>query len=385
MARTIGVGVIGMGWMGQVHSRSYNQLRDRFHGSDTVLARAQEARERFGFEHVTTTWQEVIAHPDVEVVNIAAPNGMHLEMNSAAAQAGKHILCEKPVGRFPEDTIQSYLAAREAGVLTLAGYNYRWAPMVQYARALIEQGELGTLTHYYGRFLNGYAGDPLGFLSWRFLAEQGLGTLGDLGSHVIDMAHMLAGPIERVVSNRETFITQRPIQQPGTGTHYDRATGSEPLGAVTNEDYFSAIVRFRHGAQGFLESCRVINGAKCDLSFEVHGTKGALKWSMERMNELRFQRRNQSNPADDGYTELLSGPAYPFHAQFNPAPGLGLGYDDLKVIEAHTFLTSVASGTPAEPDFRSACDVAQVQRAIIRSWESGRWETVSYALPTATH
>ena len=202
-------------------------------------------------------------------------------MVRAAAAAKKHILCEKPVGRFPEETIEAYHAARDAGVLTLVGYNYRWAPMVQYARDVIASGELGAITHYHGRFLNGYAGDALGFLSWRFLAEQGLGALADLGSHVIDMAHMLAGPIERLVGNRHTFITERPIQQPGSGTHYDTATGDERRGAVTNEDYFSVIARFRNGAQGILESCRVINGAKCDMSFEVHGV-GALSsgtWS----------------------------------------------------------------------------------------------------------
>src|SRR5262249_42902978 len=143
--------------------------------SDTVEARAREAQERFGFARLTTDWHEVISHPDVEAVNITAPNGMHLEMIRAAAREKKHILCEKPVGRFPEDTIQGYMAAREAGVLTLVGYNYRWAPVVQYARQLIERGELGALTHYHGRFLNGYAGDPRGFLSWRFLADQGLG------------------------------------------------------------------------------------------------------------------------------------------------------------------------------------------------------------------
>jgi predicted dehydrogenase len=348
-----------------------------------VPARAREAQERFGFAASTTDWEAVIANPDVEAVSITAPNGLHLELCRAAAQAGKHILCEKPVGRFPEDTIECYRAAREAGVMTLVGYNYRWAPMVQYARDLIASGELGTPTHYHGRFLNGYAGDPRGFLSWRFLAEQGLGTLGDLGSHVIDMAHMLAGPIERVVSNRETFITERPIQQPGTGTHYDKATGDEPLGRVTNEDYASAIVRFRNGAQGFLESCRIINGAKCDMSFEVHGTKGALKWSFEHMNVLHYQHRDPDDPAAEGYTEVLSSPVHPFHRQFNPAPAAGLGYDDLKVIEAYTFLSSVASGRRAEPDFASARDVALVQQAMIRSWDSEHWETVADDLPAA--
>jgi predicted dehydrogenase len=380
-----------MGWMGQVHSRAYNQLRDRFHDSgivprlvicsDTVEARAAEARERFGFENTTTDWRAVIARPDVEAVNITAPNAMHLAMVRAAAAAKKHILCEKPVGRFPEETIEAYHAARDAGVLTLVGYNYRWAPMVQYARDVIASGELGAITHYHGRFLNGYAGDALGFLSWRFLAEQGLGTLADLGSHVIDMAHMLAGPIERLVGNRHTFITERPIQQPGSGTHYDTATGDERRGAVTNEDYFSVIARFQSGAQGILESCRVISGAKCDMSFEVHGARGALKWNMEQMNELRLQRRDDANPARDGYTELLSGPAHPFHKHFNPAWGLGLGYDDLKAIEAHTFLTSIAGGVAAEPNFKSACDVARVQDAIVRSWQSEGWESVEYDMP----
>jgi predicted dehydrogenase len=144
MTHTIGIGVIGMGWMGEVHSRSYRAIPDRFYESgifprlvvcaDPVEARAQSAQQRFGFERYTTDWREVIANPEVEVVNVAAPNGMHLEINQAAARAGKHILCEKPVGKDPQETIRSAAAAREAGVLTFVGYNYRWAPLVQYAR-----------------------------------------------------------------------------------------------------------------------------------------------------------------------------------------------------------------------------------------------------------
>lgn len=386
MIRTIGVGIIGMGWMGEVHSRAYNQIKDRFFDADfrprlvicadAVAARARQAQERFGFQESTTDWQAVINHPEVEVVNVTAPNGMHLAINQAAATAGKHILCEKPVGRFPAETIASYEAVSGADIKTLVGYNYRWAPMVQFAKQLIENGELGTLTHYHGRFLNGYAGNPLGFLSWRFEVEQGLGALSDLMSHVIDMAHMLAGPIAKVVGNRETFIKERPIPKPGVGTHYDVATGTEEKGPVTNEDYVSAIARFANGVQGILESCRVINGEKCDMSFEVYGTQGALKWNMEQMNELQFQRRNDQNPAEDGYTELLSGPAHPYHKNFNPAWGAGIGYDDIKVIEAYNFLKSVASGQQGEPGFREAYNVALVQQAIMRSWESERWEAV---------
>lgn len=384
MTRTIGIGVIGMGWMGEVHSRSYRAIPDRFQESgilprlvvcaDAVAARAQAAQQRFGFERSTTDWRTVIADPAVEVVDVTAPNGMHLAINQAAAAAGKHIMCEKPVGRNPQETIQSAAAASAAGVLTFVGYNYRWAPVVQYARQLIAAGKLGRLTHYHGRFLNGYAGDPNGFLSWRFEQEQGLGTLGDLMSHVIDMAHMLAGPIERVIGDKETFIRQRPIPQPGSGTHYDVGSSSDPLGDVTNEDYVSSLVRFANGTRGILEACRVINGAKCDMSFEVHGTQGAMKWSMERMNELQLQWRNANNPAEDGYTTILSGPAHPYHRHFNPGWGLNLGYDDLKVIEAHTFLQSVVTGRQAEPGFAEALAVANVQQAIMRSWESEHWE-----------
>ena len=386
MERTIGIGVIGMGWMGEAHSRSYCAIPDRFHASgirprlvicaDPVEERAYAAKARFGFERSTTDWREVIADPEVEVVNVAAPNGMHLEINRAASAAGKHILCEKPVGREPRETIQSAAAAREAGVLTFVGFNYRWAPVVQYARKLVADGKLGRLTHYHGRFLNGYAGDPNGFLSWRFEQEHGLGTLSDLMSHVIDMAHMLAGSMTSVTGDRETFIRRRPVPQPGSGTHYDVGSSDGPMGDVTNEDYVSALVRFACGARGMLEACRVINGAKCDMSFEIHGARGAIRWTMERMNELQLHWRNDANPAEDGYTTLLSGPAHPYHRHFNPAWGTGLGYDDLKVIEAYNFLTSVASGKQGEPGFAEALAVARVQQAIMRSWESERWEAV---------
>ena len=385
-SRVIGIGVVGMGWMGEVHSRSYRSIRDRFPDldveprlvvcADAVEERARAARSRFGFERYTTDWRQVIADPEVAVVNVAAPNGMHLEVNRAALAAGKHVLCEKPVGREPGETLASAAAARKAGVLTFVGYNYRWAPVVQYARKLAEDGKLGRLTHYRGRFLNGYAGDPAGFLSWRFEKEQGLGTLGDLMSHAIDMAHMMAGPIARVTSDKEIFIRRRPLPRPGKGTHYDKGTLDGPTGDVTNEDYVSALVHFENGARGTLESCRVINGAKCDMSFELHGTKGAVKWTMERMNEIQLQWRRDDEPAQDGYTTLLSGPAHPYHGHFNPAWGTGLGYDDLKAIEAYEFLRSIASGRQGKPGFEEAAAVARVQQAMMRSWESGAWEPV---------
>ncbi len=386
MTHTLGIGVIGMGWMGEVHSRACRQIRDRFYDSDiqarlvicsdNVESRAKAAQERFGFEQYTTTWQEVIDNPAVDVVNIAAPNGLHLEMVRAAAKAGKHILCEKPVGKDPQETALCEQAARQAGVQTFVGYNYRWPPMVQYARQLIEDDRLGRLTHYRSRYFACYASNPYGLLSWRFQKEHGLGILGDLGSHAIDTAHFIVGPIKKVVANKETFIRQRPLAQPGRGTHFSQGQPGDPTGEVTNEDYVGVLVTFENGVQGVIEMCRVINGPKAEYVFDLNGIEGALKWNFERMNELDVQFRNQ-NEAEDGYTTILGGPAHPFHARFNPGPGIGLGYEDLKTIEAYNFLQSIVTGKQGQPGFTEALAVANVQTAIECSWISEKWEEVT--------
>ncbi len=386
----IGIGVIGMGWMGNVHSRAYRQIPDRFHDqgieprlivcADADSARAAAARSQFGFERATNDWRAVIAARDVDAISITTPNDLHLEIVKAAAEAGKHILCEKPVGKTPQETLEAAEAAQRAGVLTFVGFNYRWAPLVQYARQLIERGELGEITHYHGRFLNGYARDARGYLTWRFEIEHGYGVLSDLLPHVLDMAHFLAGPIDAIVANRATFIAQRPIPPARTvGNPLGAAADQTSMGEVTNEDYVGALARFTNGAQGMLEVCRVINGSVCDMSFEVHGTRGAIKWGLERMNELLVQRRDDENLSDEGYRTVLSGPWHPRHANFNPAWGLSLSYDDLKTIEAVEFLRSVASGTQGEPGFAAAAAVARVQNALVTSWNSERWESIAPA------
>ncbi|MDX1522758.1 MAG: Gfo/Idh/MocA family oxidoreductase, partial [Anaerolineae bacterium] len=289
-------------------------------------------------------------------------------------------MCEKPVGKDPRETAQCEQAARQAGVLTFVGYNYRWPPLVQYAKQLIDGGRLGRLTHYRSRFVASYASDPYGVLSWRFLREHGLGILSDLGSHALDMAHFIAGPIEKVIGNKETFIRQRPLPK-ATGTHFSLGGPDDPTGEVTNEDYVGALLRFENGVQGFVDMCRVINGPKAEYTFEINGTEGAIKWNFERMNELEVQFRSKDE-AEDGYRTILSGPAHPYHARFNPGPGIGTGYEGLKVVEAFNFLKSVAEGKQGSPGFEEALAVANVQTAIERSWESERWEKVeSIRLP----
>ncbi|MYK97926.1 MAG: Gfo/Idh/MocA family oxidoreductase [Gemmatimonadetes bacterium] len=383
MASPIGIGIIGMGWMGMVHGRAYHQVRQRFPESglipelvacaDDVANRCEQAQNMLGFTRTMTDWREVMDDPDVSVVNITAPNHLHLDMVRAAAKAGNHIFCEKPVGRSPAETTEIARAATEAGVLTWVGYNYRWAPLVQHARSLVADGVLGDITHYRGRFFAGYASHPDGVLSWRFRREDaGSGALGDLMSHVTDMAHLLAGPIRREVGQKALIIEDRPVAPAGEGTHFSVGTGGqrEP---VTNEDYAGALVEFENGALGTFEVCRVIQGTKCQMAFEIHGTKGAVRWDFERMNELQLYTVDGPH---DGFVTLQSGPAYPGHVHFNPGPAVGLGYDDLKAIETFHFLQSIAAGRQGEPGFSEARAVAEVLAAVERSWSSDRWETV---------
>ena len=384
---TIGIGLIGMGWMGKVHARSYSLAPQRFPAaglqarlvicSDNIAERAESARDQLGFEMATTRWQDVIAHPAVRIVNIAAPNNLHLEIVEAAAAAGKHIFCEKPVGRTPQETARIEYAARKAGVLTFVGFNYRWAPMVLHAKQLIDEGDLGQITQYRGRFFSMYGSDPMGLLSWRFDREiAGYGVLGDIMAHVTDMALYLCGGVKRLVSNSHTFISERPLPIPGKGTHYSRGAPADPKGAVSNEDYVGALVEFENGARGTFEASRSIFGPKNQMAFELNGTKGALNWDFERMNELALYLPGDDGRRD-GYLRLVGGDQYPFHGNFNPGDGSGLGYEDMKVIEAFHFLKAVSEDVPAAPNFADALAAAEVHAAMIRSWQSGVWEDIA--------
>ena len=384
--RTVNIGIIGMGWMGTVHSRSYNSIRDRFFDegvrpnlimcADNVGERARESAERFGFAEHTTNWMDIINHPDIEAVNITSPNFLHREMTLAAIEAGKHVMCEKPLGVLPEDVAAVYHAAQAAGVMTFTGLNYRWVPLVQYAKNLIDSGQLGEITNYYGRFFAMYASDPLGMLNWRFLKEQaGTGALGDLMPHAADMATFLTGPIKRISSTKATTIKERPLPVPGRGTHFSKGELGDPTGEVTNEDYVGAMLEFCNGARGIIEISRTVFGPKVENRFEIYGTKGAVKWNFETMDEMDVYLPD-GDIGHDGWTRILARPELPFYERFQPGPGNNMSYDDLKVIEAYHFLKSIGDGEQLEPSFKSAYQFAQAHDAMMRSWESGEWENL---------
>ncbi len=382
----IGIGVVGFGWMGQAHSRSYRDIPVYFPESgirprlaavaDNVPDRLELARENFGFASTTLDWRELIAREDVDVVDVTAPNALHRDVVEAAAAAGKHIFCEKPVGIDPEATAAIELAGRRAGVVTGCGYNYRWAPLVQHTRQLIADGRLGDLTHYRGRFFSMYGRDRLGLLSWRFLQEEaGYGVLSDLMSHVIDMAQYLCGPVARVVSTKEIFVRERPLPVPGRSSHYARGNPGDPTGTVTNEDYVGALVEFANGTRGTLEADRSIVGPQSSMAYQVNGSRGAASWDHEKLNQLQLYLPEEQ--PNDGFIEVLAGDAFKRQGNIVPGGGNSLGYEDMKVIEALEFLESVAAGRPHSPSFEDALANASVAAAMARSWTSGGWEDVT--------
>ncbi len=382
--RTIGVGVIGFGWLGQAHSRSLLRIPTLFAErtydpvlvacSDTVPDRLEQAVHSFGFRRAAAEWAVVLDDPDVDVVFIAAPNMVHVELIEAASAAGKAVFCEKPVGGTPAQVAAAARAARDAGVISGVGYNYRWAPLVQYARELIASGELGEITNYRGRFFSMYGADALGVNSWRFQLDQGgYGVTSDLLSHAVDLALMLVGPITRVCGIVHTFIASRPQPLPGA-SHYGRGAPDDPRTPVTNEDYAGMLCEFASGARGTFEASRTIVGPQSEMAFDVYGTRGALGWNLERLNELRLYRAGTDRGT--GYTTVLGGERFGHHGVFVPGSGNPIGFEDLVAVEDHEFCRAVAEGHEFRPSFEDALAWAVVQEALLRSHESGRWEVV---------
>jgi len=382
--RRLGIGVIGFGWLGQAHSRSLLRIPTLFEerGYDPVLvacsdpldSRVEEALGSFGFRRGGADWRRVVDDPEVDVVFIAAPNMVHVELVQAVAQTGKPVFCEKPVGGTPESVARAARAAQEAKVISGVGFNYRWAPLVQYARELISAGELGEITNYRGRFFSMYGSDPLGINSWRFqLEEAGHGVTSDLLSHAVDLAHMLLGPITKVVGTIETFITERP-HVGAEASHYGRGSPEDPRVPVTNEDYAGMLVEFASRARGTFEASRTIVGPESQMAFDAYGTRGAVSWNLERINELHLYRRTDDRGS--GYTTVLGGDRFGHHGVFVPGAGNPIGFEDLVTIEDFEFCSAVVEDRPYEPGFEHALAWAAVQDALLRSVRSGQWEDV---------
>ncbi|MEU6194338.1 Gfo/Idh/MocA family oxidoreductase [Streptomyces sp. NPDC047061] len=380
MVSTLGVAVVGFGWMGRVHSQAYQRVPHHFPQlpvraelvavAEEVPGRAEEAAAQFGFASTTRDWRDVVADPRVHAVSITAPNFLHREIGVAMAEAGKHIWIEKPVGLTSEDARAVSEAVAKAGVRGTVGFNYRNAPAVAYARELIASGELGTVTHVRIRLFSDYAAHPDGALTWRYeRARGGGGVLGDLASHGVDLARFLLGDIASLAADTAVFIPERARPTGATAGH-TLATGGE-LGPVENEDYVNCLLRFASGARGVLEACRVSVGEQNNYGFEVHGTKGAVFWDYRRMGELGVSRGTSYQ--DQPVSTVFVGPGHGEYGAFQPGAANAMGYDDLKVIEAHTFLRSVAEGTSHGATLDDAVHSATALDAMSRSAAQGTW------------
>ncbi|WP_033341721.1 Gfo/Idh/MocA family protein [Catenuloplanes japonicus] len=375
----IGVGVVGFGWMGEVHARSYQRVRHHYPHlpliptlvsvADPAPGRASAAAAQYGFAGSSEDWRELVADERIGAISVTAPNFLHREIGEAVVRAGKHLWIEKPVGVGAADTRAVFEAAEAAGVQSTVGFNYRAAPAVAHARELIASGAIGTVTNARIRFFSDYAAHPDGGLSWRFTREAGgNGVLGDLGSHAVDLGRYLLGPIAALVADTSVIIPARPTVT-GAGSHFSRADG--PPGDVENEDYLSALLRFSSGARAVLEASRVAVGEQNTYGVEIHGTTGALSWDLRRMGELRVS--TGADYQDQSYRTVYATGGHGDLRAFQPGAGIPMGYDDLKVIEAAGFLTSIATGKPHGPTLADAVAAADALDAMSESVRTGKW------------
>lgn len=365
---TLGIGLIGTGFMGKAHALAWRNARAVMGDvqdvrlellCDTPEDKAAAFASQFGFARSTGDWQSLVNDPKVDVVSITTPNRFHKDMAIAALEAGKHVWCEKPMGLTLAEAEEMAEAAARFGKLTMTGYNYTRNPAYRHAQKLVQEGRIGRIVHVRGAVDEDYQADPDLPWTWRAkLGEAGLGALGDIGCHLISLLCGICGPIESLIADMQTVHETRPLPD-GTGR-----------GKVENEDTATAILRFANGAQGSFAASRSAWGRKNRLGFEIHGTKGMIIYDQERMNELQLFV-NEGPKAEQGFRTILTGPDHDGYGAFCPAPGHQIGFNDLKIIEAADFLRAIETGARPWPDFAAALEFEKVIHAIAEAARSG--------------
>lgn len=370
--KNLGFGLIGSGFMGRAHAIALQAVGTVF--SDIAAPRcvtladhdeqaAKRAARELNFERGSGDWRTLLDDPDVDVIDICTPNYLHSEMAQAALEAGKHVYCEKPLTLDVDEAAKLAALAVKTGKAHVVGFNYIANPMLHAAKEIIAAGEIGEPSGFSGRYFEDYMASPAVPFSWRCERRlAGAGALADLGSHLINMLHFLLGPVARVNGDVRTLV---PVRR-------DPASGEERK--VENEDIARALIDLESGVPATIEISRVATGKKCGLVFDLYGTKGSLSFDQERMNELRLYKTGQAG-GREGYTTLLAGPQHADYARFCPAPGHGLGINDLKIIEIHNLIAAIQGGTACYPDFTEGLQVQQVMSAIEQSSSTGTWVT----------
>ena len=367
------IGLIGTGFIGRSHAIALSAVGTVFEDIESPVlefvadvddTRAAAARRALGFRRATSDWRALIADPDVDIVDVCTPNHLHREMVLAALAAGKHVYCEKPLALDAEEAAEMAAAAECAGVAHLVGFNFPCNPILQTVREMLAAGELGELTGFRGRYLEDYLADPAVPFSWRCQRRlAGPGALADLGSHLINLGHVLVGDLGRLNASLHTVIRERI--EPATGQ----------LRRVENEDVAYALVEFANGLPGSFEISRVAAGYKHGLAVRIFGTRGSLAYDQERFNELRVYR-NDDPAGRRGFRTILAGPEHTDYRPFCPAPGHGLGINDLKIIETRNLLRAVATGEQVQPDFREGARVQYVMDMFEHSHAERGWVTL---------
>ncbi len=372
---TVGVGMLGYGFMGKAHSNAYKTLAYMTWPPPlmpqlvSIAGRNAEAvaaaAGRYGFADHVTDWKKLVADPRIGVFDNSGPNNFHAEPTIAAAEAGKHVICEKPLGRTADEAFETWQRVAATGVKAMCAFNYRFVPAVRLARQIIEAGDLGEIFHFRGRYLQEWIIDADFPMVWRLDKDvAGSGALGDLGAHVIDLARYLVGEIDAVSARTRTFVKDREG------------------GAVTVDDAVESVVDFAGGAVGTIEATRFASGRKNALQFEINGSKGSLSFDIERLNELEVHYRDSSpGKLSQGFrTVLVSEADHPFWEHWWPQ-GHMIGWEHTFVHEIHHFLSAIRDDTDIAPHgatFEDGYRAAEICDAMLRSDESGCREAVTY-------
>lgn len=391
--KSLGVGVIGLGWMGRLHARSYRRLQEHFPmldvnvslvaAADALEQNREDAVGQLGFARAYDDYKDLLADPKVDVVSICSPNFLHHEMAMAAIEAGKPFWIEKPMGVGAEQSEEIARAAEAAGLVTAVGFNYRHTPAIQKARELITQGRLGRITNARCWLVADYASSPVGPLTWRYSkAQAGAGVVGDLLSHGADLIQYLIGRIDSVSAMTGTFISERPIPTK-VGVGHTGWEVSDEYGGVENEDYVAALARLHGGTLATLEASRVAVGPRAEYIIEVYGTQGSLRWNFERLNELEVCVGGDLE--FQGYTRVMAGPEFPSFSVFQPGAGTSMGFDDMKAVEAAKFIESVITGDQVAPSAADAWSAALVDEAVVASAADGQWHSVPEVAGNTTY
>ncbi|MBB6671021.1 Gfo/Idh/MocA family protein [Cohnella nanjingensis] len=374
--------MVGYKFMGKAHSHAYKDVGMFFDLEAGVAMKAicgrdeqgvQEAAEKFGWESYETDWRKLVAREDIDFIDINAPSDAHKEIALAAIANGKHVFCEKPLALNLQDAREMLAAAEAAGVKHAICFNYRFLPAVQLAKKIIDSGKLGEIHHYRATYLQDWLVDPEAPLAWRLKKEvAGSGTHGDLNAHSIDLARFLIGEFDRVVGHSRTFVKERPLPVSTSGLS---GTGSSEKGEVTVDDATGFLADFKNGAMGVFIASRFASGRKNGNTFEIHGSKGTIRWDLERLNELEVYFR-EDEPELAGFRKILATESvHKYAANWWPA-GHIIGYEHGFVHIVYEFLQHMSTGSPFAPTFLDGVRCQEVLEAVDLSIERGTWVSV---------